>query len=139
MKCQAIFSLKKNENIVCCNWRSRVKLFPVKGNNWLLRSLILGLVIDFHHHLCPANVIRTLNVSYVIKILITILANSADYKLMIFSYFVLYRKQDLTVHASCLHWRQFALNVKSCFLEKKNKIKQKYFSMYEKFTQHAKR
>ena len=25
------------------------------------------------------------------------------------------RKQDLTFHANCLHWRQFAWNVKSCF------------------------
>ena len=33
-----------------------------------------------------------------------------------FSYFP--RKQDLTFHENCLHWRQFAWNVKSCFLEK---------------------
>ena len=34
----------------------------------------------------------------------------------IFSYFP--RKQDLTYHANCLQWRQFAWNVKSCFLGK---------------------
>ena len=28
------------------------------------------------------------------------------------------RKQDMTFHANCLHWRQFAWNVKSCFLGK---------------------
>ena len=28
------------------------------------------------------------------------------------------RKQDLTFYANCLHWRQFACNVKSCFLGK---------------------
>ena len=35
-----------------------------------------------------------------------------------FSYFA--RKQVLTFHANCLHWRRFVWNVKSCFLEKKN-------------------
>ena len=34
------------------------------------------------------------------------------------------RKQDLTFHAICLQWRQFAWNVKSCFLEKIRKTKQ---------------
>ena len=28
------------------------------------------------------------------------------------------RKQDLIFHANCLHWRQFAWNIKSCFLGK---------------------
>ena len=37
---------------------------------------------------------------------ITLWANSADDKFMIFSCFP--RKQDLTFHANCLHWRQFA-------------------------------
>ena len=32
------------------------------------------------------------------------------------------RKQDLTFHANCLHWRQFAWNVKSCFQEKIHRI-----------------
>ena len=31
-------------------------------------------------------------------------------------------KQDLTFHANCLQWRQFAWNVKSCFLGKIRKI-----------------
>ena len=34
----------------------------------------------------------------------------------LFSYFS--RKQDLTFHANCLQWRQFAWNVKTCFLGK---------------------
>ena len=33
-------------------------------------------------------------------------------------FLILSRKQDLTFHTSCLRWRQFTLNVKSCFLEK---------------------
>ena len=34
-------------------------------------------------------------------------------------YFLFFsRKQDLTFHANCLHWRQFAWNVKSCFIGK---------------------
>ena len=32
------------------------------------------------------------------------------------------RKQDLTFHANCLQWRQFAWNAKSCFLGKIRKI-----------------
>ena len=32
------------------------------------------------------------------------------------------RKQDLTFHANCLHWRQFAWTVKSCFPGKIRKI-----------------
>ena len=31
------------------------------------------------------------------------------------------RKQDLTVHVNCLHWKQFAWNFKSCFLGKNKK------------------
>ena len=31
------------------------------------------------------------------------------------------RKQDLTFHAKCPHWRQFAWNIKSCFLGKNKK------------------
>ena len=30
-------------------------------------------------------------------------------------------QQDLTFHASCLQWRQFAWNVKTCFMEKNEK------------------
>ena len=36
-----------------------------------------------------------------------------------FSYFP--RKQALIFHANCLHWRQFAWNVKTCFLGKMRK------------------
>ena len=32
------------------------------------------------------------------------------------------RKQDLTFHANCLHWRQFAWNGKSCLMRKIMKI-----------------
>ena len=32
------------------------------------------------------------------------------------------RKQNLTFHANCLHWRQFAWNVKTRFLGKRRKI-----------------
>ena len=42
--------------------------------------------------------------------------NSADDKLMIFFLFLFLRKYDLTCHANCLHWRQFAWNIKTCFL-----------------------
>ena len=31
-------------------------------------------------------------------------------------------KQDLTFHANCIQWRQFARNLKSCFLRKKKII-----------------
>ena len=48
-------------------------------------------------------------------------ANSAGSKLMIFFYFFP-RKLDLAFHANCLQWRQFAWNVKSCFLGKIRKI-----------------
>ena len=43
---------------------------------------------------------------------------SVDYILKHFSYFFFPRKQVLTFHANCLQWRQFAWNVKSCFLGK---------------------
>ena len=43
----------------------------------------------------------------------TLWTNSADDKLIFFP-----RKKDLTFHANCLHWRQFAWNVKSYFLRK---------------------
>ena len=36
------------------------------------------------------------------------------------------RKEDLTLHANCLQWRQFACNVKTFFLEKKKKKKKFY-------------
>ena len=39
------------------------------------------------------------------------------------------RKQDLTLHANCLHWRQFAWNFKTCFLGKIRKI----FQLSENF------
>ena len=32
-------------------------------------------------------------------------------------YFTIPIKQDLTFYAYCLHWRQFAWNVKTCFME----------------------
>ena len=32
---------------------------------------------------------------------------------MILFFFIFHRQQDLTFHANCLHWRQFAWNVKS--------------------------
>ena len=35
-------------------------------------------------------------------------------------------QQNLTFHANCLYWKQFAWNVKSCFL---GKIREKYFKM----------
>ena len=45
---------------------------------------------------------------------------SADNILRYFSYYP--RKQVLTFHANCLHWRQFAWNIKTCFLGKIRKI-----------------
>ena len=53
-------------------------------------------------------------------ILTTLLANSTDEKFMIFFY-MFPRKQDLTFHANCLHWRQYAQNVKICFFREKKK------------------
>ena len=53
----------------------------------------------------------------------TLWANLKDDKLVIFLIFS--RKQNLTFRANCIHWRQCAWNVKSCFLEKKKK----YFKM----------
>ena len=44
----------------------------------------------------------------------TLLANSADDKLMIL-FLIFPTQQDLTFHANCLHWRQFAWNVKPVF------------------------
>ena len=46
-------------------------------------------------------------------------ANSTDNNLMIFFFF---RKHDLTLHANCLLRRQFAWNVKPCFLEQIRRI-----------------
>ena len=46
---------------------------------------------------------------------------SADDILNFFFLIFFFRKLDLTFHANCLHWRQFALNVKSCSLGKKRK------------------
>ena len=37
-----------------------------------------------------------------------------------------HRKQDLTVHANYLHWRQYAWNVKFCFLEKIREVFQNW-------------
>ena len=72
----------------------------------------------------------------------TLYANSADDKLMTFFlfFFILFRKQNLTLHANCLHWRQFALSVK-CLLTGEKKKKKKYFKMSsaENFNQRAKR
>ena len=50
----------------------------------------------------------------------TLWAFSADDKLIIL-FLILPRKQDLTFHANCLLRRQFAWNVKSCFLGKNKK------------------
>ena len=47
--------------------------------------------------------------------------NSADDKLAIFFLFFP-EKKDLTFHANCLQWRQYAWNVKSCFMRKIRKI-----------------
>ena len=46
--------------------------------------------------------------------------SSADDILNLFSYFS--QTQNLNVHANCLHCRQFAWNVKTCFLGKNRKI-----------------
>ena len=43
-----------------------------------------------------------------------------DNSMILFLFFPI--KQDLTFHANCLHWRQFAWNANSCFLEKKKNI-----------------
>ena len=51
----------------------------------------------------------------------TLLANSADNKLE--NFLIIPRKQDLTLYANCLHWRQFAWNAKSCCLGKIRKKK----------------
>ena len=50
---------------------------------------------------------------------------------------ILPRKQDLTFHADCLHRRQFAWNVKSCFLRKIRNMLQNVVCW--NFTQSAKR
>ena len=44
--------------------------------------------------------------------------------LLVYFYFFFFGKQ-VTLHANCLHWRKFAWNVESCFMEKgkKNVIK----------------
>ena len=47
-------------------------------------------------------------------------ATSEDDNLMIFSYFA--QKTGFEIYANCLRWRQFARNVKSCFLGKIRKI-----------------
>ena len=61
---------------------------------------------------------KVLSSSYLLHILLSSLivswANLADLKLVIF-FLIFPRKQDLTFHANCLHWRQFAWNAKSCF------------------------
>ena len=49
-------------------------------------------------------------------------ANSTDNNLMIFFFFFFFRKQGLTFHANCLLRRQFALNIKHCYLEQFRKI-----------------
>ena len=53
-----------------------------------------------------------------------ILPLSGDKFMMLFCFFLFIfpRKQDLTFHANCLHWIQFAWNAKSCFLWKIRKI-----------------
>ena len=40
---------------------------------------------------------------------------------MVLLFLIFPRKQDLTFHAHCLHWRQFEGNVRSCFLGKNKK------------------
>ena len=52
-------------------------------------------------------------------------ANSADNKLIFFYFYP--RKLDLAFHANCLQWRQFAWNVKSCFLRKNQKKKKNQY------------
>ena len=51
----------------------------------------------------------------------TLLANSADRQISD-SFFIFSRTQDFTFHAHCLHWKQFAWNVKSCVPRKIRKI-----------------
>ena len=52
----------------------------------------------------------------------TLWANSADDNLLIYIYFLFFpTKQDLTFHANCLHLRQFARNVITCFAGKNKK------------------
>ena len=41
-------------------------------------------------------------------------------------FLIFLRKQDMTFHANCLLWRQFAWTVKSCFLGKIRKISSIY-------------
>ena len=55
----------------------------------------------------------------------TLSVNLADDKLMIF-FLIFPRKQGLTFLANCHQWRQFAGNVKTCFL---GKIRKTYFNM----------
>ena len=53
-------------------------------------------------------------ISLVLVTVVTFWANLADDKLLYF-FFIFPRKQVMTFHANCLHWRQFAWNVKTCF------------------------
>ena len=43
------------------------------------------------------------------------------------------RKQVLTFHANCLHWRQFAWNLKTCFLRRKIRKIFLYVGLCRKF------
>ena len=56
---------------------------------------------------------------YIISFTLTVLwANSANGKLISF-FLNFHKKQDLTFHANCIQWIQFAWNVQSCFLWEK--------------------
>ena len=48
------------------------------------------------------------------------------------------RKQVFTFHANCLHWRHFARNLRTCFLEKKlaQRVVMVKWSLYFRFIQH---
>ena len=74
-------------------------LFPQSINSW------------WRHK--PAKPTRKTNKNYPLNF-ITL---SAIQQMTNWWYFLIFpRKQDLTFHANCLYWRQFAWNIKSCFL-----------------------
>ena len=116
--------------------RDKTKSYQIKTVLIMLKSYALGTrntdVIKIHVFQTSIKVMMTWCFKFllIISTFATFWSNSADDVLKYFSYFspenriwhFMQTEQDKTFHANCLIMRQFAWNIKSCFLGKQRKI-----------------
>ena len=102
------FSQKKRFDISCILWRQFA--WNVKPVSWKIMKTFtkcILLILFFHGDNLP---------EMSKPVLLGQIRKSISKYLLLFLFFP--RKQDLTFHSNCLPWRQFAWNVKTCFLGK---------------------